>query len=330
VRLRLLAQAARVAGASVVLFGHTLDDALEARLMRADGLRLGELREWASSPVWPQGRGVFHCRPLLGRRRADLRRELVGLGHAWIEDPANDDLRFARARARRRLAEGGDVPAMAAQPQRKISVAAGVRFDAGGGAMLRRSGAEGRLIAAVLACVSGREAPARPARVDALVGRLLCGGDLTAALGGCRIEARGEEVLVAREAGEWLRAGAPEVRLSPGQPEVWDGRFEVLAVEPGWRVRPLRGLTSRLPADEAAKARRLAPAVRAAAPVAVNEAETVTCPILASGPVLARGLVRQRLLGACGDLTRESEAAAATHGADEPDVLSSGGSLKKA
>ncbi|HVY33064.1 MAG TPA: tRNA lysidine(34) synthetase TilS, partial [Caulobacteraceae bacterium] len=69
----LIAEAARRAGAEVILVGHTLDDQLENALMRAAGQRLGALREWSPSPVWPQGRGLFQFRPLLAQRRADLR-----------------------------------------------------------------------------------------------------------------------------------------------------------------------------------------------------------------------------------------------------------------
>ena len=105
-RHRLIAEAARRAGARVVVFGHTADDILEAELMKAEGARLGGLREWAPSPVWPQGRGVFLLRPLLELRRAAIRDVLLQAGETWIDDPANEDPRSTRARARLRL--GGE------------------------------------------------------------------------------------------------------------------------------------------------------------------------------------------------------------------------------
>ncbi|MDP3175940.1 MAG: tRNA lysidine(34) synthetase, partial [Phenylobacterium sp.] len=72
-RHALLAEAAREAGASVLLMGHTADDIAEARLMREAGPRLGEPQEWAPSPAWPQGRGVFVLRPMLSLGRAEIR-----------------------------------------------------------------------------------------------------------------------------------------------------------------------------------------------------------------------------------------------------------------
>ncbi|MGH7011381.1 MAG: tRNA lysidine(34) synthetase, partial [Caulobacteraceae bacterium] len=71
-RHALLAQAAREAGANVILMAHTFDDLLETRWMRSAGARLGAPSEWAPSPAWPQGRFVFVLRPLLGIRRARL------------------------------------------------------------------------------------------------------------------------------------------------------------------------------------------------------------------------------------------------------------------
>ena len=110
-RHRLLAEAARSAGARVILFAHTADDVAEADLMRAEGSTLGRVRTWSPSPIWPEGRGQMLLRPLLNERREALRVWLTGQGADWIEDPANTDPRFGRSRARRALAEEarGDV-----------------------------------------------------------------------------------------------------------------------------------------------------------------------------------------------------------------------------
>ncbi|MBD3819951.1 MAG: tRNA lysidine(34) synthetase TilS, partial [Brevundimonas diminuta] len=105
----LIADAARAAGARVVLLAQTLDDVAEADWMRARGSTLGRVREWSPSPVWPQGRGLMLLRPLLEERREGLRDYLRARGQGWIEDPANIDERFGRSRARAALrARAGD------------------------------------------------------------------------------------------------------------------------------------------------------------------------------------------------------------------------------
>src|SRR5690606_36099049 len=102
-RHALLADAARDAGARVILLGHTGDDLIEAAAMRAEGSTVSDPSEWAPSPAWPQGRGVFLLRPMLAVRRAEIRDWLRARDESWIDDPANEDQRFARARARSTL-----------------------------------------------------------------------------------------------------------------------------------------------------------------------------------------------------------------------------------
>src|SRR5690606_9178284 len=87
-------------GARVILFAHTADDVAEGDRMRAEGSTLGRLRDWSPSPAWPEGRGLMLLRPMLDVSRSELRDWLRGQGADWIDDPANEDLRYARARAR--------------------------------------------------------------------------------------------------------------------------------------------------------------------------------------------------------------------------------------
>jgi tRNA(Ile)-lysidine synthetase-like protein len=107
-RHRLLADAAREAGAAVILIGHTADDRLEARAMRAEGCSVSEPRAWSPSPAWPGGRGVFILRPLIDIRRAAIRRGLAERGETWLDDPANVDAISLRARVRARIGDGGE------------------------------------------------------------------------------------------------------------------------------------------------------------------------------------------------------------------------------
>ena len=108
-RHRLIAAAARRHGARVVVFGHTADDVAEAELMRREGSSVGAPREWAPSPVWPEGREVFLLRPLLDLSRAEIRERLVALGESWIDDPANENPTSLRARARIAMQQGGEI-----------------------------------------------------------------------------------------------------------------------------------------------------------------------------------------------------------------------------
>jgi tRNA(Ile)-lysidine synthase len=99
-RHALLAQAARDAGAKVLLLGHTANDLAEAAAMRAEGSSVSDPRDWSPSPVWPEGRGVMLLRPLLGDARRNLRQSwLTGARPGWTIRPMTI-LRYARARAR--------------------------------------------------------------------------------------------------------------------------------------------------------------------------------------------------------------------------------------
>ncbi|CAN7479368.1 tRNA lysidine(34) synthetase TilS [Phenylobacterium sp. LjRoot219] len=158
-RHQLLADAARAMGASVILIGHTADDVLEGRAMRAEGATTPAPREWSPSPAWPEGRGLFLLRPLLGLRRAELRAWLAARGETWIEDPANADPRFARARARAALPLDGDVELDAPPP---LALAELCRHAPGGAVALPRAALRAapfevaqRLLAIASVCAGG-------------------------------------------------------------------------------------------------------------------------------------------------------------------------------
>jgi tRNA(Ile)-lysidine synthase len=320
-RHRLIADAARKLGAPVVLVGHTLDDQLENALMRGAGVRVGVLREWSPSPVWPEGRGLFLCRPLLKLRRADLRHWLAADGLAWLDDPANDDPRHPRARARRALAEGSCPPMLDATPS---SVVAGLwRAEPWGGVTLDREGltrAEPgqavRLLQIAVACASGAERLPRPARADGLLARLKAGEAFVATLGGARIEAGASEVAVEREAGEAARGGLRPLAPEPGAPAVWDGRFEIIADQTGLVVEALRGQAARLDPDDRAVLWGVPAAARPALPVWRRTGDFAAPPRLAlAAPhahlgynsVLCRPLCEGRMAGATGVVPTEAQ-----------------------
>ena len=112
-RYDFLRRVAEAAGARHVVTAHTADDQAETILFRAlrgtslDGLsgmrrarRLGEV--------------VSLLRPMLDLRRREVTEYLAALGQSHRHDESNDDLRFARNRARRLLPLAADL--LAADP----------------------------------------------------------------------------------------------------------------------------------------------------------------------------------------------------------------------
>ena len=357
----LIAEAARTAGAKVVLLAHTLDDVAEADWMRARGSTLGRVREWSPSPVWPQGRGLMLLRPLLGERREGLRDYLRARGQGWIEDPANADERFGRSRARAALATealplsqrgglgGGVVVEVADQSMETLAVSppaptlqplrahpqpqplpppptgrepesSAARCDlTWAGVLELPRDASASALAAALLCAGGGSVPPRGERVERLRARLAAGEDFAAVLAGARVEAASEGVLLMREPGEMRRRPPETVTLRPGAPAVWDGRFEIVSDEPGWRVEAAAGRLARLsPADRRAVA-TLPAAARGGLPVLVRDDEEG--PILAWRATRVRALGARRLSLALGETTQERDLFHPMHGETAPTDL---------
>lgn len=303
-RHALLAEAARAAGARVLLMGHTADDRLEAALMRREGSTVPTPREWAPSPAWPQGRGLFILRPLLTQRRSDLRGLLAAGEWDWIDDIANFNPVFARARARHALSRDARPPPLAAEPRFDIA------FEAGEDGVIRLPRtAPAAVLAAACLCAAGTVRPPRGVRLQRLAERLAAPGPVTATLCGARIEADDEDVRICRDAGETARGGMPPLALVPGNVAIWDGRYEIGADAPGLTVRPMKGLAAGLSSLERPCLLRVPAAARGALPVVVNPSGTMICPIFAEAPgVRLRALSGERFRAAIGLVDRESRA----------------------
>ncbi len=310
-RHALLAQAARAAGASVLLLGHTADDVAESALIRHSTPSHGRMAEWSPSPVWPEGRGVFLLRPLLASRRADLRAWLRREGLAWLDDPANSDPRFARTRARAELASRGAwslaadevsprTPGRGAELQAQVGLGGELTFDPI--ALLGGPRAHDRLAKALL-CVSGRSQPLRSAAVQGLLERLSTGAPMVATLGGAGLRSDGASVRLTREPG---RTPAPPCELEPDVAKVFDGRFEVTALAAGWRIASLAGRTAGLPKREGERLRQHGADVRPSLPILLGLGGQTRLPApFGGGPAHARCLVAQRLAAAWGLLPDE-------------------------
>ncbi|MDP3659763.1 MAG: tRNA lysidine(34) synthetase TilS [Phenylobacterium sp.] len=312
-RHALLAEAAREAGASVLLMGHTADDIAEARLMRERGARLGEPQEWSASPAWPQGRGVFVLRPMLSVRRAEIRDWLAAHGEAWIDDPANDDLHYARSRARRALAAGATAPAAGAFSLHDAAALAELCTSSPLGELsiprlaLRSAPFEAAhaFVAAACLCAAGGAAPARRERSERLTHALLGEAPVRATLAGARCVAGAEVARFSREPGETARGGLAPIGLTAGAGVVWDGRYEIPVSSPGMTVRSLVGLAASLPNAERRALARVPASLRGALP-ALHGPQGVSCPLLAAEPAVeVQTLALTRLQAALGAVQGE-------------------------
>lgn len=342
-RHALLANAARSAGARVILLGHTADDVAEGDWMRAEGSTLGRVREWSPSPVWPEGRGLMLLRPMLEVRRQALRDGLAAQGAGWIDDPGNEDVRFARSRARKRLLPVGGGGSHAepttggprsgtdegrlypsAQAVASFSDAAlptvdvrpspfrlADRYAPGGSSPLPPG--EGLLfldrtistptLAAALVSAGGSECMPRGDRLAALATRLATGDTFTATLCGARIDAAPDHILIHREAGEFTRRPPPDIALIPGIEAVWDGRWAITVSEPGWTVTAAAGRMATLSTADRAVLNALPAAARPTRPVLIRNGSDA--PVLAGVVSQARSLVEQRLALALDAVTHE-------------------------
>ncbi|RZJ04563.1 MAG: tRNA lysidine(34) synthetase TilS [Brevundimonas sp.] len=299
-RHRLIADAAREAGARVVLFAHTADDIAEGEVMRGEGSTLGRLREWAPSPAWPEGRGLMLLRPMLDARRREIRDWLYGRGESWIDDPANEDPRFGRSRARRSLLPWGGGGSLREQTTLTLSrqddgfaAVRSSRLPMGEGCFEIDRDIAPHALAAALVCAGGGDRPPRGDRLQRIVDRLHQGDRFTAVLCGARIAADGPHALITREAGEFRRRPRPPLPLPPGVETVWDGRWALTVAEPGWSVAPAAGLMARLSKADRARLDALPAAARGAWPVLIRNAPGAA--VLAREGAGAACLVETRL-----------------------------------
>ncbi len=314
VRHRLLADAARRAGAGVILFGHTADDIAESARMRLQTPTLGYLHEWSPSPVWPEGRGVFAMRPLLGASRAALREHLKSRKLSWLDDPANDNPAFARARARAALA--AEQPAAAGPPpnadpmvldEGHITAGEFGHINLSRGALNAMDAATAqRLLGVAVLCASGRASPPRSRALQRVLDQGRHGGDFVAVLAGARIMADDRRLHIVREPGERTRGGLAPQKLRAGQTGVWDARFEITA-RFDLVAAPLAGFAAQLSKADRSQLAAIPAAVRPSLPALFHQDRVHLPAPFGYGPACAHPLGAQRLAAACGFIAHERD-----------------------
>lgn len=241
-RMRLIGDWARTRGIGVVALGHTRDDVAETVLMglaRAAGIAglSGMRREFEAG-------GVRVHRPLLDAGREELRDWLCGQGIGWVDDPTNENDRFARVKARKALTALGplgisaerlaEVAGNLASAQEalvvQVATAAGRWIEERAGALRFEAGlwaepaeVQRQLVVHALLWLTGAGYAPRAAEVERLAAAMAGGVDAT--LAGCRVR-RG-----------WLMREPRAVGRAVPVGQVWDGRW--LVEGPAGEVRAL-------------------------------------------------------------------------------------------
>lgn len=241
-RIALIANWAQGRGIGHVVLGHTADDQAESFLMnlsRAAGLEgLSGMRG-----SWHEA-GIHWARPLLGVGRGTLRDFLRRQGLSWIDDPTNEDDRFARVRARKALKAltplGISVPGLVqsighlatanaalaqltARAAEGITEAAGALTVAAGPFWAEPDEIRRRLLNGIIRWMGGAAYTPRAEQLARLEAALRGGRDAT--LGGLRFVVRAQEIHILREA----RAVTGAVPVG----QIWDHRWEVRGPDGG-------------------------------------------------------------------------------------------------
>ena len=305
-RYGLLTQWCRDRGYPHLLVGHHLEDQAETFLIRMQ--RGSGIDGLAAMPSTTSRDGVRLVRPLLGVPRSRLTACLRAAGQPWIEDPSNDDPRFARVAIRARMAElhaagipaeavGRAAAALAGQRATKDRAVSGlaarsVAFFPEGyaevdGETFRAAGAETSrsLLSGLLRVVGGARHPVRRQRIERLLA-FLRGGGTGRTLGNCLVVPIPGGFRVCREP-----RTVREVRRINGEGRMrWDRRFDIEAGPAAWsrpaEIRALgeAGWRAAMPAADSGAARRLPGPVRFALPALWVDGEVIEAPHIGYTP----------------------------------------------
>ena len=248
-RYRIIGDAMKADGATLLLTAHHRGDQAETVLMRlAHGSGIEGLK---GMTALSRVEGVPVFRPLLDVEPASLAALVDAAGLVPVQDPSNDDSTYERVRWRKLLpalaAEGLDSTALARFATRMAEADAAllqmadaafaelVTLDGFGAANLPRAAFHAlspaigrRLLGRVLNIVGGRQKPRALGQVERLYDQIAA-GDLprAATLLGAVVRLKGDSLSVSREPG---RALPEDILLMPHQGLIWDQRFRITNV----------------------------------------------------------------------------------------------------
>ncbi len=247
-RIAALTKAAARHGCPWLLLGHHRGDQAETLAFRA--LRGSGAAGLAAMAALRAAPDCLILRPLLGFAPARLEAVVAAAGLLPVRDPSNDNLRFARIRIRKALAdpggEGEGMQALAAAAEgfarrrarqeatllARLAAAAEIHPEAYAWADPKALGTDAIGVAALARLIGLIGGAAWPVPVDATAALLARGGG---SLAGAWVRpGAGGRLLVVRDPG----LIAPAHPLKP--PFLWDGRFLVTgAARPGWTCAAL-------------------------------------------------------------------------------------------
>ncbi|MFP1129732.1 tRNA lysidine(34) synthetase TilS [Asticcacaulis sp. W401b] len=293
----LILEAARAKDIRVLCLGHNADDVAEAAAMRAEGSTVGSPKLWAPAPFWPQGEGMFYLRPLLGIGRARLRDWLNAVGVSYVDDPANANPTYLRARVRQQGVRPSSTDMRSATLSPDLAVAMNVTLT-GAACFHIPAFPAPDMLSALIVCAGGGDKLPRQAELAHIL-TASAAGRRRFTLCGARIEAHEGGWLICREPGDMTRNGSRPERIG----DIWDGRYRVPAYAIGGEIVPAKGHLNALPPEDRLRLKGLPPAVRAALPVLKHD-ESVH--LFAAGDL--QDVTYNRLRAALGLIRNEEEA----------------------
>ena len=276
----------------VLLTAHTLDDQAETVLMRL--ARTTSLDSLAGIYRVSHWNGTELFRPLLDKKRDELRAYLSSIRQGWIEDPSNEDDRFERIRIRKAMPALRDLgitaEALAELARRVNEAVQGLwsatddwvkfhvqEFDTGHCVIPLEAFADQtealktRILGWLISRFGSGKMP-EPAELELLAAWVDVGSGRRT-LGGALIARRKTHLLIGREP---CRIDPYPLIVPPSGEVLWDGRFAVLT-HPGNRIIPV------LCAGSLPRQKSLPWFVQAGLPAIIGESEIVSVPHLGIG-----------------------------------------------